>query len=211
VSAGPRAVVLERPEPVPPHDVEQLAAVAADRGVVVAVDTAYAANPLWQTVLPLLAQDVAGAGLLDAVATVDSDLGVDAAMLALLGAVRPLLFGERLVAVHRQSPGCVAAYGAGGKPTTVAAVAAAGTPALELSLVGASRRWKVLLPADVTARPAEAAVHDADGARASRPVFENATRATWRVLHDELGGRPGTFHRLADLVEDLRLHAAALP
>ena len=211
VSEGPRAVLLERPVPVALQEAEHSAALAADCGVVVAVDTAYAANPLWRTVLPLIAQDVAGAGLLDAVATVDEDAGVDAAMLALLGVVRPLVPGEGLRAVRRQSPGCVAGYGADGTAITVAAVAAAGTPALELSLVGASRRWRVLLPADATALPAEAAVHDAGGARAFRPVFESAARATWRGLHDQLHGRPGGFHRLGDLVDDLRLHAGVLP
>jgi hypothetical protein len=198
--SGARAIMLTGTDAVSAEAVRSLGKEAEAAGVLVAVDTDYAADPGWAAARPLLAADVAGSVVLDCIVTFPApDRGADAvallrsALVQQLAVIRPLLADlpgpSELTAAHASGRSYVVAGLVQGIAVTLAGTASGtGDSSLRLDLAGSSRHWRAEFDADPLANPARISVDDSDGNRALPPVYESSHRAAWADLHSAVPG-----------------------
>jgi hypothetical protein len=205
VDGGVRGVLVVRPALVGAGAVRDLARAVAGRAVV-AVDTAYAADPTWTAARDEVAGDAAAASIVDSVVSVpDGDpVGALLDQLAVVRAAAGPFDAPRLV--HRGDRAYVLVARTPGPRVTLAGVtSAAGRAALALDVVAPARRWQVRFDDAALARPTEVTVHDETGAHTRPLVYESGRRVTWQRLHRALTGDGEVSYGLDQLAEDLSL------
>jgi hypothetical protein len=195
-------------------DVRAVADSAAERGIPVVVESAWASHPALAPFAAAAAQRLAGIVLIDSVAVVeaeDSRAPADVLLdqLALLRAVscsvRRIRFATGdasgyTVGAVRQDTGAV---------ITLSSVRSAGpAPSARLAMYGAAVEAHLIVPTSRTAAPAEAWFVDAAGRLALPSWFESAARASWRRLLLAVSAHD-TTHDLGDLAADIELSASA--
>jgi hypothetical protein len=211
IQAGASGVLLVRPAAGPSAlDIRAAAKAAADVGTIVAVQSAWAANPA----VAQFAQ--AATGQLSDLTLVDSvvQLGgtwhrrwddVLLGQLTLLRAVTGPLELTRFTGQHENGYTLDGAAGA----SAVALSAVRSAPASDtarLAAYGAAGEGHLIVPSDDVARPAAAWFVNPDGAVAQPTWYETASRASWRRLHHAATEGPcGPLADLADLADDVEL------
>ncbi|MGH3277441.1 MAG: hypothetical protein ACRDNZ_24340 [Streptosporangiaceae bacterium] len=210
IASGVPAIVLSGFAAMTPEAVTQVASGAADAGVIAAADLAYASVRGWAGAVHALAGDLPSCAVLDSIITAPlpaagtpEAVALRSALVEQLALLRPLL-GEtgRLRVVHTAPREYVLAG-----PQTELAVTLSGALSdaaghqLDLTLVGARRRWHARFAADALAAPVTISAWDSGGERAWPLAYESGHRSAWLRLH---GAVSQSTTRAADL------HAAGL-
>jgi hypothetical protein len=187
--AGAGGVLIAGPVSGPAADDVQTAAhLAAERGIPVIVESAWASHPALAPFASAAAEQLGDVALIESVAVVTADDPRDSAdvlldHLALLRAVsRPLHD------VHFATTSATG-YTVNGAQDTGAFVAlssvrsAAAEPAARLAIYGAVAQAGLIVPTDRgTAAPAKAWLVDVNGRSTQPSRYESASRASWRRL-----------------------------
>jgi hypothetical protein len=213
IRAGVSGVLLVRPAAGPSApDIRAAAKAAADVGTIVAVQSAWAANPAVAQFAQAATGQLSDLTLIDSVIQLggtehrrwdDVLLG----QLTLLRAVTGPLGLTRFTAQHEN--GYTLDGAAGTSAVTLAAVQSApATDTARLAAYGATGDGHLIVPADGVARAAAAWFVNPDGAMCQPTWYETASRASWTRLHHAATERPcGPLPDLADLADDFELLA----
>jgi hypothetical protein len=224
IASQASAIVLSGFGAMTAEAVTQVAAAAAEAGVVAVADTAYASARTWSDAAPALARGLPGSAVLDSIITaplpaagVPEATALRTLLVEQLALLRPLL-GEpgTLDVVHAAAREYVLAG-----PQRELAVTLSGTLSgsggqqLDLALVGAQRRWHAQFAVDALAAPVTISVWDADGERTWPRVYESGHRTGWLRLHGAVGQgtRPHSeagLYTASQLAADLTAAQAAL-
>ena len=214
VHRGTSGVLVAGPvSGAPAADVRATAVSAAERGIPVVVESAWASHPAIAPFAAAAAQQLDGIVLVDSVAVVaveDCRAPADVLLdhLALLRAVSCPVHHIRFARYD------AAGYTVGGAQNTGAVVAlssvrsAGAEPLVRLAMYGAAVEAQLIVPTGRTAAPAEAWFTDPHGRLAQPSWYESAARASWRRLllavtaHD-------TTNDLGGLAADIELAASA--
>jgi hypothetical protein len=187
--AGAGGVLIAGPVSGPAADDVQTAAdLAAERGIPVIVESAWASHPALAPFASAAAEQLGDVALIDSVAVVTADDPRDSAdvlldHLALLRAASGPLHH-----VHFATSGA-AGYTVNGAQDTGAFIAlssvrsATAEPAARLSIYGAVAQGGLSVPTDRgAAAPARAWLVDVNGQSTQPSWYESASRASWRRL-----------------------------
>jgi hypothetical protein len=221
VRAGARGVLLARPRPAGADVLGELAALAADAGVPVAVDSPARLDPAWEDALPGLRACLGRATLLDSVAVLDpahagpapgGESGLLAeGLLAQIALVRSLtgpldaLAGSRAgLAYHAGARAGPAAVGLAGT------IGAAGAPGLRLDLVAPDEHWQVVFDAAAPAAATRIARSVPGGGELRPTRYESGRRVLWRALAAAIAGGRAVPYGPAELAEDAEVARAVL-
>jgi hypothetical protein len=88
---------------------------------------------------------------------------------------------------------------------TLTGVTSAGSAALAIDVVAASRRWQIRFDDTAPALPTEITMHDETGAHTRPLVYESGRRVTWQRLHQALTGNGTVGYPLDQLADDLEV------
>jgi hypothetical protein len=201
-SSGARGAVVVSPGPGSVHS-----------PIPVVLDREFAGRPGVDTVRPTV-QDAGPAALLEIRSTIAPDTAPVDVVLEQLALVRTVLGNALTTArvVRNSSHGhVVRGRSADGREVLLTAERTTATdPVVTVRVVGAGSSVSVTIPRSRTARPVEAVVTDASGARLLPTHWESSHRAAWRRLRDAvLGGTTPTD--LSDHAADAALLTNSLP
>ena len=197
----------------PAADVRAVAVSAAERGIPVVVESAWASHPAIAPFAAAAAQRLDGIVLVDSVAVVaagDSRALADVLLdhLALLRAVSCPVHGIRF-ATCDASGYTVGGVQDTGAIITLSSVRCAGPePLVRLAMYGAAVQAQLIVPTGRTAAPAEAWFVDTTGRLAQPSWYESAARASWRRLLLSVTAHD-TTNDLGGLAADIELAASA--
>src|ERR1700744_4637052 len=215
IRSGAAGVLVVRPAAGPPAaDIRAAAVAAADAGTIVAVQPAWAADPAVAPFARAVTGQLANVTLIDSVVELggiapcrweDVLLGQLALVRAVTGPLELAPFTAQFAARHED--GYTVDGAAGASTVALAAVrSVAAAPAVRLAAYGATADAHLVVPGDGVARPATAWLVDPGGAIMQPALYETASRACWRRLHEAAAERPGEgLPDLTTLAQDVEL------
>jgi hypothetical protein len=210
VRPGVGGVLVARPVSGPAAaDVRAVAGSAAERGIPVVVESAWASHPALVPFASAAAQRLDDIALVDSVADIAADdpRGSADVLLdhfALLRAVSCPLHHIRFATYD------AAGYTVGGARDTGAVItlssvrSAGAKPSVRLAMYGVAVQAQLVVPTDCIAAPAKAWFTDAHGRLAQPSWYESASRASWRRLLLAVAAHD-TTNDLADHAADIEL------
>lgn len=215
MSDGPLGVVVPEPPPASPSALEALHDHAARRGTSVIVLRRHAADDGWSPAASDVRESARNALLISLLTTVrtDAEAGsatppLGAALLAQIALLRALL-PEPALTWARANGGHYVATGPGGVILSAVATGA-GSPGLELEVVGTSTRWTVRFDHSAVAAPTVITREDSNGSTSAPRYWESGFRAGWRALYRSLGAGERPTGDLDALAEQTQIAAPLL-
>jgi hypothetical protein len=208
IRPGIAGALVVRPAAGPSaHDIRAVADAAADAGTSVVVQTAWASNPAVPQLARTAAEKIPGIALVDSLIQMpgDSAAAWADALLDHLTLLRAMT--GPLDAVHFATHGTNGYTVNGGQQSAAVVMSAVRSaprqPAVRLAAYGAAAEVHLVVPTDDTAAPAAAWIVDQAGTTVQPTLYESASRASWRRLHDAAAGRSGEpSPDLLDLADD---------